>query len=551
MWAISKAKSIVKTNLATTLQMTMAEMKAAESREDDATKILGNKQNAARSELQKNAFDVSQIDSSLDAYYGRKSGGSSHSRIRRIPWQQTNHFDEAIIEAQNPELMPILKNGSATANEKFEQLVDKMLFQNPFFLSMIEFSWYYSNQKIPDGGKMTTQGPLRIHGILILWLRDVIDLNSYVWADIIDGNDAVLLYEWTKLADLPFFAQFLLLSTKCLQIVTSFKLLPANDVLNHMAVALLNNHKAIIKQRAYRDAYASAVELGIADIQLVLMDHEDVIKRYGKPLLLAEGIEEDWEAVVGLEERTAFLRTDESAVVAYSKFQEEFFLLRVLISTDDFTPLPKYRQFSFVSESTRLFMFGNQLQQINPLISCLHMLVEVNLCGNELTDLPPMMKHLAQLQHLQLSRNRFQFLPEVLDQLGPNLVTLTLAWNSIKVIPPMVCDFSRIEELNLSYNMISTAQNLGRLQTLTTLHLASNNIARMISVVRLSSLTVLTLNHNPINLFPGSFGNGIDRLKWMTIDSWTRAGLPPCYMPHVDFWFFTPPSSEEAFERPL
>jgi Leucine-rich repeat (LRR) protein len=371
-----------------------------------------------------------------------------------------------------------------------------------------------------------------------------------VWADIIDGNDAVLLYEWTKLSDLPFFAQFLLLTTKCLRIITCLALLPAEDVLNQMAIALLKHHKDIIKKRAYKDAYTSAIEIGVADIQLVLMDHEEVIKKYGKPLMLAEGIEEDWEAVVGLEERTAFLRTDESAVVAYSKFQEEFFLLRVLIATDDFTPLPKYRQFSFVSESTRLYMFGNRLHQINPLISCLHALVEVNFSGNELADLPPMLRHLAQLQHLQLSKNRFQFFPEVLAQLGPNLVSLTLAWNSIKVIPPMVCDFSRIEELNLSYNMITQAQNLVRLHKLTTLHLASNNIARMISLARMSSLTCLTLNHNPINLFPASFGNGNDRLKVMTIDSMTRASLPPCYM-NLDFWFFTPPSSEEVFERPL
>jgi Leucine-rich repeat (LRR) protein len=549
LWAISKAKSIVKKSLASTLDVSIAEMKAAEVMQDDATKILGVQQTRANIALEKKTFDPNQLDCSLDAYYGRKFEYSL-PRILRIPWQQTNDFDRARIEAENPELVPILQNSSLTGVEKFEQIVDTMLLQNPFFLSMIEFSWYYSNQKIPDGGKMTTQGPLRIHGIVILWLRDVLDLNSYVWADIIDGNDAVLLYEWTKLSDLPFFAQFLLLTTKCLRIITCLALLPAEDVLNQMAIALLKHHKDIIKKRAYKDAYTSAIEIGVADIQLVLMDHEEVIKKYGKPLMLAEGIEEDWEAVVGLEERTAFLRTDESAVVAYSKFQEEFFLLRVLIATDDFTPLPKYRQFSFVSESTRLYMFGNRLHQINPLISCLHALVEVNFSGNELADLPPMLRHLAQLQHLQLSKNRFQFFPEVLAQLGPNLVSLTLAWNSIKVIPPMVCDFSRIEELNLSYNMITQAQNLVRLHKLTTLHLASNNIARMISLARMSSLTCLTLNHNPINLFPASFGNGNDQLKVMTIDSMTRASLPPCYM-NLDFWFFTPPSSEEVFERPL
>jgi Leucine-rich repeat (LRR) protein len=142
-------------------------------------------------------------------------------------------------------------------------------------------------------------------------------------------------------------------------------------------------------------------------------------------------------------------------------------------------------------------------------------------------------------------------LPEVLAQLGPNLLTLTLAWNSIKTIPEMVCRFSVIQELNLSYNMISSASNLLQLHTLTTLHLASNNLARMVPISKMSALTVLTLNHNPINYFPASLGNSNDCLKVLAIDSWTRAGLPPCYMPNVEFWLFTPPSSDEVFERPL
>jgi Leucine-rich repeat (LRR) protein len=545
LWAISKTKSVIKSSLLSVTQMSAAETKAAEERASNVSKIIGVEATDSNIALEKNAFDSGKLDTRSDEYYGRDC------KTRRIPWQQRDPFVKELFESEYPGLMQIINNNSLSANEKFEQIVDAMLLQHPFFLSMIEYSWFYSNQKIPDGGKMTTQGPLRIHGILILWLRDVVDLNSFVWADIVDENDAVLLYEWTKLSDLPLFAEFLLLTTKCVNFVTSMELLLDSDVLNQLSIVLLQNHKSIIKKRAYKDAYNAAAEMGVSDIQLVLLDDDEVIKRYGRAVQLSESIEEDWAAVVGLEEKTAFLREDESAVVAYSKYQEEFFLLRVLISTDDFTPLPKHRQFAFVRESTRLIMFGNKLRKISPLLSCLNMLVEVNFAGNELVDLPSKMKQLAQLQHLQLSRNRFQFMPEVLAQLGPNLVSLSLAWNNIKDIPEMVRNFSQIEEINLSYNMISSVTNLLNLQTLKSLHLASNNLARMIAISKMSSLTVLTLNHNPINHFPASFGNSNNVLKELAIDSWTRAGLPPCYMPNAGFWMFTSPSSEEVFEKPL
>lgn len=549
-WAISKTKSIMKTSLLSVSHMSRSEKKAAEERAADISKIVGVEGSSSIIVVEKSSFNVEQLDGRLDEYYGRESA-SSKSRTRRIPWQQRDTFDDSRLRSEHPELMNIISNEALSANEKFEQVVDSMLLQHPFFLSMLEYSWFYSNQKIPDGGKMTTQGPLRIHGILILWLRDVLDLNSFVWADIVDENDAVLLYEWTKLSELPLFAEYLLLTTKCVHLVMSIELIPEMDVLNQMSVVLLKNHKAIVKKRAYRDSYNSAIEMGVSDIQLVLLNDDEVIKRYGKVMHLGESIEEDWAAVVGLEEKTAFLREDESAVVAYSKFQEEFFLLRVLISTDDFTPLPKYRQFSFVQESTRLFMVGNKLKRISPLLSCLNMLVEINFSGNDLADLPAKMKQLVHLQHLQLCRNRFQFLPEVLAHLGPKLLTLTLAWNSIKDIPEMVRTFSLIEELNLSYNMITSTSNLLQLHTLKALHLASNNLARIVAISKMSSLTVLNLNHNPINYFPASFGNSNNSLKVLSIDSWTRSGLPPCYMPNAEIWLFTPPSSDEVFERPL
>lgn len=549
-WAISKTKNIIKKSMVSVFELSAAEVKATDMRASDVSKVIGANQTDSNIMLERSAFDASRIEDRLDEYYGRESA-SSRSRVRRIPWLQRDEFSPQRLQSEHPELLQIMDDVNLSQSDKFSQVVNKMLLQHPFFLSMIEYSWFYSNQKIPDGGKMTTQGPLRIHGILILWLRDVLDLNSYVWADIVDENDAVLLYEWTKLSELPYFAQFLLLATKCVHIVTSLKLLPAADVLNQMALTLLRNHKDIISKKAYRDAYNAAIELGVSDIQLVLLSNDEVIKRYGKIIQLAESIEEDWEAVVGLEEKTAFLRNDESAVVAYSKFQEEFFLLRVLISTDDFTPLPKYRAFSFVAESTRLFMFGNKLRQISPIISCLDKLVEVHFSGNEVVDLPKNMKQLVQLQHLHLSKNRLQFFPEVLAQLGPNLLTLTLAWNSIQNIPDTVCSFTRIEELNLSYNMISAVSRVGQLHTLKTLHLANNNLARMVSISKMSSLTVLTLNHNPINFFPANFGNTNDSLKVLAIDSWTRAGLPPCYMTSAQFWLFTPPSSDEVFDAPL
>jgi Leucine-rich repeat (LRR) protein len=549
-WAISKTKSIVKKSLASTFEMSTAETRAVEMRADKVSKIIGFEETNVNVALENREFDANKIDGHLDEYYGRECA-STHSRIRRIPWMLRDQFDRERIESEFPELIPIIDNEILSMHEKFEQIVNKMLLEHPFFQSMIDYSWYYSNQKIPDGGKMTTQGPLRIHGIVILWLRDVLDLNSCVWADIVDDNDAVLLYEWTKLSALPFFAQFLLLTTKCVHIVTSMKYVQDTDILNELSIELLKHHKSIIKKRAYRDAYVSAIEMGVSDIQLVLLSEDEVISRFGKVVQLAESIEEDWESVVGLEEKTAFLRNDEGAVVAYSKYQEEFFLLRVLISTDDFTPLPKYRQFSFVSESTRLFMFGNNIKKISPLLSSLNKLFEINFSGNELIDLPQSMKQLVQLQHLQLSRNRFQFLPEVLAALGPNLVSLTLAWNSIKDIPDMVRSFSRIEELNLSYNTISSASNLMQLHTLKVLHLASNNLARMVAISKMTSLKVLTLNHNPVNFFPASFGNSNDNLKVLAIDSWTRTGLPPCYMQNVEFWLFTPMTSDEAFDRPL
>jgi Leucine-rich repeat (LRR) protein len=549
-WAISKTKSIVKKSLVSALEMSTAEAKATEMRADQVSKIIGSKETDANVALENRTFDATKIDGLLDAYYGRESA-LSNGRARRIPWQHRDHYDRERIESEFPYLMSTIDNELLSPHEKFEEILNKMLLQHPFFRSMTEYSWYYSNQKIPDGGKMTTQGPLRIHGIMILWLRDVLDLNSYVWADIVDDNDAVLLYEWTKLSALPFFSQFLLLTTQCVHVITSMKYLRDIDVLNEISIELLKDHKSIIKKRAYKDAYVAAIEMGVSDIQIVLLSDDEVISRYGKVQQLAESIEEDWESVVGLEEKTAFLRNDEGAVVAYSRFQEEFFLLRVLISTDDFTPLPKYRQFSFVSESTSLFMFGNSLKKISPLLSTLNKLFEINFSGNELVDLPQSMKQLLQLQHLQLSRNRFQFLPEVLAVVGPNLVTLTLAWNSIKDIPDIVRSFSRIQELNLSYNMISSASNLIQLPTLKILHLSSNNLARMIAIAKLTSLTVLTLNHNPINYFPASFGNSNDYLKVLAIDSWTRTGLPPCYMQNVDFWMFTPAMSDEVFDRPL
>ena len=111
--------------------------------------------------------------------------------------------------------------------------------------------------------------------------------------------------------------------------------------------------------------------------------------------------------------------------------------------------------------------------------------------------------------------------------------------------------YSLIEEINWYYNMITSTSNLLQLHTLKALHLASNNLARIVAISKMSSLTVLNLNHNPINYFPASFGNSNNSLKVLSIDSWTRSGLPPCYMPNAEIWLFTPPSSDEVFERPL
>jgi Leucine-rich repeat (LRR) protein len=146
-----------------------------------------------------------------------------------------------------------------------------------------------------------------------------------------------------------------------------------------------------------------------------------------------------------------------------------------------------------------LFMTGNQLKVISSEIGALTNLEKLSLANNQLKQLPPEIGNLRKLEELNLSGNPLTEIPPTVSRLE-YLETLDLNGCGLRELPDTFGNMPRLLDLNLGTNKLQALpDNFGNLTRLVTLNLADNEIKELpISMGRMLNLANIYLERNPI-----------------------------------------------------
>ncbi|TSK13474.1 p53-induced death domain-containing protein 1 [Bagarius yarrelli] len=145
------------------------------------------------------------------------------------------------------------------------------------------------------------------------------------------------------------------------------------------------------------------------------------------------------------------------------------------------------------------------LTSLPPSISCLSLLVHLDLSFNRLSSLPDCVLSLCHLSELLLCHNLLISLPEEVSGLVA-LRRLSFLGNKLKTLPSQLGLLQGLQELDLSYNqLMSLPDELGLLENLITLELSSNRLRQLPETLgSLHSLRVLAIHSNELRSIPES-----------------------------------------------
>eukprot|EP01105_Mastigella_eilhardi_P008653 TRINITY_DN208_c3_g1_i1.p1 TRINITY_DN208_c3_g1~~TRINITY_DN208_c3_g1_i1.p1 ORF type:complete len:591 (+),score=113.36 TRINITY_DN208_c3_g1_i1:100-1773(+) len=149
----------------------------------------------------------------------------------------------------------------------------------------------------------------------------------------------------------------------------------------------------------------------------------------------------------------------------------------------------------------------------------------VNSCN--LPAVPDAVGRLTALTQLELGGNALAALPASLSQLE-QLSKLGLSSNAFVEAPHVLSTLTRLQELNLAENCLSKlGSTLRALKSLTQLNLAHNNLKRLSKFGKLISLQTLNLSSNQLNDLPHSFAK-LANLELLDLGKNALTAVPAC-----------------------
>ncbi|OUS25236.1 hypothetical protein A9Q99_21815 [Gammaproteobacteria bacterium 45_16_T64] len=161
-----------------------------------------------------------------------------------------------------------------------------------------------------------------------------------------------------------------------------------------------------------------------------------------------------------------------------------------------------------LSETTHLFLTGNQLTNIPNDIQKLTQLQHLDLAGNQLTQMSPGICRLEKLNYLDMSSNNITHMPDTVASLR-NLISLDCFGNKLSQLPEELGECLNLTSLRAGKNELqSLPKSIGKLTHLDTLDCAYNELEQLpSSIFALTHLEQLDLCGNKIDLPFADFEN--------------------------------------------
>ncbi|SPN96706.1 probable adenylate cyclase [Cephalotrichum gorgonifer] len=162
---------------------------------------------------------------------------------------------------------------------------------------------------------------------------------------------------------------------------------------------------------------------------------------------------------------------------------------------------------SRASKLTYLDASNNRLELLDQAeLDNLGGLLKLSLANNRLTDLPPYFGAYKSLRTLNLSSNFLDKFPDFLCELD-SLVDLDLSFNSISILPDNIGKLQNMERFVITNNRLSDTLpcTFKQLISLRELDIKYNAITSIDIMSELPKLEVLSVDHNSVSVFKGSF----------------------------------------------
>jgi adenylate cyclase len=173
--------------------------------------------------------------------------------------------------------------------------------------------------------------------------------------------------------------------------------------------------------------------------------------------------------------------------------------------------------FSWANKLTYLDVSNNRLERLeNADLGGLTGLLKLNLANNRLNQLPPYFGAYTMLRTLNISSNFLEKFPEFLCNLE-SLVDLDLSFNLIADLPESIGKLKNLEKFVITNNRLTGAlpESFKTLSSLRELDIKYNTIANIDVIAQLPKLEILTVDHNSVSQFVGTF----ERLRSLKLNS--------------------------------
>ncbi|KAK4129277.1 adenylate cyclase-like protein [Parathielavia appendiculata] len=173
--------------------------------------------------------------------------------------------------------------------------------------------------------------------------------------------------------------------------------------------------------------------------------------------------------------------------------------------------------FGCANKLTYLDVSNNRLERLEHAdLDRLTGLLKLNLANNRLSQLPAYFGSYTMLRTLNISSNFLEKFPEFLCNLE-SLVDLDLSFNLISDLPDSIGKLRSLEKFVITNNRLTGTlpESFKNLSSLRELDIKYNTIASIDVIAQLPKLEILTVDHNSVSQFVGTF----DRLRSLKLNS--------------------------------
>ena len=149
--------------------------------------------------------------------------------------------------------------------------------------------------------------------------------------------------------------------------------------------------------------------------------------------------------------------------------------------------------------------------------------------ANDATLLNEIIGHLATiptLTSLKLTDNELCVVPPSIEQMK-QLKFLNLGYNDIEQIPPFIAGMTSLEHINLELNNLYSIPDLSRLTSLKVLNVSSNELEVLPdSICNLTAMQELYVSRNKLSKLPDELGK-LEKLHVLDIGNNSLRSMPP------------------------